>query len=281
MVVLDERFRRRMLARFDLGRRDGKLGPSISESTFVYVGYRRGIASERDRVERIASEQGMQTWSDAQVLAGESFESASTQAAHSADLMVALISSAGVRAGLRREINLFLSLGKPILPVLLGAGYEALPRELRGVRAIRLPAAPKDEDYSALFEGIKRLRERSATKRLPVDPEDPQKGQWGGLAERNGRRLSASVRAVAEDWFAIQLRVESTGDRGLYGPVVFHLHPTFSESVVKVEAVSGVASLRLEAYGAFTVGVEVDAGLTALELDLSLDDSLPIEFRRL
>jgi hypothetical protein len=43
-----------------------------------------------------------------------------------------------------------------------------------------------------------------------VDPEDPQKGRFGGVPERDGRRLTARVKTLGDDWFELTLTVEST-----------------------------------------------------------------------
>jgi hypothetical protein len=124
--------------------------------------------------------------------------------------------------------------------------------------------------------------EAAARVRVPEDPIDPQKGKWGGLPEANGRRLM--VRNVqeheAERWCSFDLVVERSGDaEKLEGDVVFHLHPTFPQSDLVVQAQRSKAICRLTAYGAFTVGVEADGGATRLELDLATLDILPEWFR--
>lgn len=134
---------------------------------------------------------------------------------------------------------------------------------------------------------VKRLlREGPRTSRYGrvhiIDKDDPEKGRWGGLSERNGRRLTACVQKAfgGDDWFAVDLRVESTdADRPLTGQVVFHLHPTLYPNTQTVIAVDNVAKLGVFAYGAFTVGVEADEGATQLELDLSELSDAPERFR--
>jgi hypothetical protein len=69
------------------------------------------------------------------------------------------------------------------------------------------------------------------------------------------------------------------GSAPLRGITRFHLHPTFIPSVVPVVAEEGIARLERLAYGAFTVGAEVDDGATQLELDLAEDSNAPQEFR--
>lgn len=104
------------------------------------------------------------------------------------------------------------------------------------------------------------------------DNNDPQKGQWGGLNERNGRRLSATVKPTAgrEDLYDVVLKVDSTNENlPLTGAVKFHLHPTFFNSNPIIFVQDGKAELKLVAWGAFTVGAEADNGNTQLELDLA------------
>jgi hypothetical protein len=61
--------------------------------------------------------------------------------------------------------------------------------------------------------------------------------------------------------------------------VVFHLHPTFRASVKTVKVRESKATLRLSAWGAFTVGAIADEGATRLELDLATLPDAPKEFR--
>lgn len=115
--------------------------------------------------------------------------------------------------------------------------------------------------------------------RARLDPEDPQRGRFGGVPERDGRRLSASVTAD-DGWFHLELRVEST-DRAkpLAGQVVFYVHDTFPSERYTVRVFDGRAKLELTSYGAFTVGALADGGCTPLELDLSTLEGAPKKFR--
>lgn len=100
---------------------------------------------------------------------------------------------------------------------------------------------------------------------------DPQNGKWGGKAEANGRKVSATVResTYSNEIFIINLLVESTeAANPLTGIVHFHLHPTFPNETESVPVTDGKATLQLTAYGAFTVGVECDNGNTQLEINL-------------
>lgn len=111
---------------------------------------------------------------------------------------------------------------------------------------------------------------RAAT---PVfDEDDPQKGRWGGNSFSSTRALTATVYPAPgmDDWFVIKLTVAAINTKNpLTGPVTFHLHPTFKESEVIVLAENNQATLKLVAWGAFTVGAECDNGTTPLELNLA------------
>ena len=114
-------------------------------------------------------------------------------------------------------------------------------------------------------------------------PNDPWKGQFGGKAIANRRKLEAEVLKIAgtSDLFSIRLCVSSTHPNDpLRGVVQFFLHPTFKNDrpIVSVSS-KGVAELKLTAWGAFTVGVLADDGNTKLELDLSTQEDAPKEFR--
>jgi hypothetical protein len=114
------------------------------------------------------------------------------------------------------------------------------------------------------------LRTSSFSAR-PSDPEDPNLGQFGGLAQRNGTALTAEVSSVSDrkDWWEIRLTVTAQPNSAIHGDVFFHLHPTFPEPVMKVPLRDGRAELVIRAWGAFTVGVELDEGRRRLELNLA------------
>jgi hypothetical protein len=113
-----------------------------------------------------------------------------------------------------------------------------------------------------------------------ADPEDPQRGRWGGLPERDNRRLSATVTPLDNGWFKVRLEVRSTDEARypLRGTVRFHLHDTFKKPRVDVMARNGVAAHEVDAFGPFTVGAEADGQKTALELDLATVEGAPARF---
>jgi hypothetical protein len=111
--------------------------------------------------------------------------------------------------------------------------------------------------------------------------DDPQKGRWGGLAECNGRKLTAVIKETRGEgfWFEVMLTVQATDPNNkLQGMVVFHLHDTFTPDERVVAVRNGEAVLNFYAWGAFTVGVEADEGRTRLELDLASVPRAPKEF---
>ena len=115
-----------------------------------------------------------------------------------------------------------------------------------------------------------------------ANPNDPQKGRFGGESRANGREIIASVAPAKGNTenYDISLTVRSTdASKPLIGTVIFYLHHTFKRKVRKVSVVDGVATLDLLAYGAFTVGAVADDGETLLELDLSNDPRFPKRFR--
>lgn len=112
--------------------------------------------------------------------------------------------------------------------------------------------------------------------------DDPNKDQFGGSPEHDGLRLRAKVTPMPQStgYFLVHAWVEaSAGAQALDDgtEVVFHLHQTFAEPVVRVEAQDGVAAIDRLAWGAFTIGAEI--GTVRLELDLAGLRGAPPEFR--
>jgi hypothetical protein len=115
--------------------------------------------------------------------------------------------------------------------------------------------------------------------------DDPQKGRWGGMPERNGRQLEATIGEAERDTFDVSFTVRSTDKSLLEGPVVFHLHDSFPRKTIYIRRIRDGSSAVLEevnAYGVFTVGAQVkaaDGRWTSLELDLVNLKGLPRRFR--
>jgi hypothetical protein len=117
-----------------------------------------------------------------------------------------------------------------------------------------------------------------------IDPEDIQKGRWGGKSENNNRRLFAKVVETNDpEWFKATISVEGTdANNPISGKVNFYLHDTFDPSEVTVIAKDNLAEIKdLDCYEAFTVGASCDNNTTHLELDLNLLDGAPRGFKYL
>lgn len=237
---------------------------------------------DRDAAYRIQDRlaaSGITSWTDRNVLLGDDLELETSRALAAAEVLVIVIGPPWhSNTPAAREVESFRKWGKRIVPVVVEpAKWDALPPFLSNVQTVKVSKALSVEELEPLVAGLRRIVESSV--RQAPDPNDPQKGQWGGQPERNHRRLSAKVWPAGKTWFQIVLAVHSTGPTPLTGQVVFHLHPTFANPDVPVDVENGIAELRMRAWGAFTAGVEVDDGATQLELDLALDPSFPAEFR--
>lgn len=146
---------------------------------------------------------------------------------------------------------------------------------------------------------IKATEQRGGTKTLPettkrllsatestqdINMDDPQKGQFGGKAQQNGFELTLAraeeIKSV-KGWYELTFKVKALEPetKPLKGEVTFHLHPTFKPSVEMVKVVNGVALLSKIAWGAFTIGAELEDG-TRLEYDLAENMDLPEDFRK-
>ena len=108
---------------------------------------------------------------------------------------------------------------------------------------------------------------------IVLNPNDPQKSQWGESAENNDRKLDAEVKEITPGLYSVSLRVKSTN---LSNPlendqvVLFALHQTFGSPPFRYsKVINGVAEIKVISYGSFTVGAFVDKGKTELELDLA------------
>ncbi|MGH9320471.1 MAG: pYEATS domain-containing protein, partial [Vicinamibacteria bacterium] len=161
-----------------------------------------------------------------------------------------------------------------------GLGYDALykiPGGLSRWQALILnPERSRDLEFLRhSLESI--FSRRQSTAR--IDPEDPQKHQWGGKIASNGREIRARIKPITDEWFDIDLEVISIATPLMEGAVEFHLHPTFEPAVRTVAAENGRAGLNLKGWGAFTVGVSAEGGRTRLELDLSGVTDAPTIFR--
>jgi len=249
-------------------------------------------------LERVLRDRGssVKIWFDLDaILPGEDWQKALDEAVASSQVTIAIFGPGWID---RKNIGHFeaqveygLRPGKRIIPLLVGGLSFDTWTQLcveRGVKDVVRRYALAFGSGDELVVGAKRLAAaieqllRDFEEHGPKsadDPEDPNKGQWGGRSGNGSRRLSAEVEAVSENWFQVSLRLEQVGGELLEGDVEFHLHPTFSPANYRVQARSGFAELEVQAWGAFTVGVRADGGETLLELDLSEVEGAPQRFR--
>ena len=138
-----------------------------------------------------------------------------------------------------------------------------------------------EERRVPLVEAAAPFAERAPTQSV-IDPDDPQKGRWGGNPVRNGRKLTARVKQSEENWFEVTVKVQAlSGTPDLAGPVTFHLHDTFPEPDVGADRQNARrATLTRYAYGAFTVGADVHGEPTRLELNLAKLPKVPRAFSK-
>ncbi|BAP29088.1 uncharacterized protein CHSO_0051 [Chryseobacterium sp. StRB126] len=115
-----------------------------------------------------------------------------------------------------------------------------------------------------------------------TNPDDPQKGRFGGRDHMNGRTLSVSYRDSNIPGF-LDLIIRVTADHEenkLKGYLYLFLHDSFPKSLIKIEAEGKTeVSYDVVSYGAFTVGAIVDNGATYLECDIAELKHFPNDFR--
>ncbi|MBC7924781.1 MAG: hypothetical protein H7039_03915 [Bryobacteraceae bacterium] len=239
----------------------------------VYIVERSASASFVDRISACISE-----WFGEDVvftpLPGDDWEQVCHEAIHNALVVILAVNMPSDRdRSLYPEELLALKLNKRIIPVL--DGEMELPAVIAKLVAIDFSTASGSK---RLREGLIRTLSIDVTPKPQVDPDDPQKGQWGMEPSRNGRNLTARVSEIGAGWFRTDLAV-SDSSRPLTDPVTFHLHPTFIDSTITVHPENGLAKLSLNCWGAFTVGAVTDDGRTQLELDLATISEAPQVFR--
>jgi hypothetical protein len=207
-------------------------------------------------------------------------------------------------ANLMREVTARLKAKPPAHFALLAyssseerEAYAARMEDKFGVRPvfysrITKPGADEFGNLIPLLDALAGQKARTASaaalatpvakpgKRPKPPANDPQKGQWGGRAEANGRRLRAENAKLDGRWLRFDLVVEATDERPLDGKVEFFLHDSFDQAHQVEKVKNGKARLHLTTYGAFTVGAVADGGDTQLELDLSLQSDLPLGWRQ-
>jgi hypothetical protein len=156
--------------------------------------------------------------------------------------------------------------------------YLSTTKDLLDLQTLKSVAKQDTRKARRRTDAARRSSPQGRRKTAPED--DPQKYQWGGKPVSDGRKLTGKVYRIQRGWYRVTMEVLSLeGPPKLQGSVKFHLHDSFPDQVRTVKAKNGKATLSVVAYGAFTVGVEADAGKTRLELDLSELPGAPAAFR--
>lgn len=166
----------------------------------------------------------------------------------------------------------------------------AINQEMKDVAPLEalLPSVqPASENFAGTATSAELLRQAAKSKysemrTAPLSHHDWAKGMFGGHSSVSNsfgsRELLASVREIDADWFKINLEVRATPKPAT--EAIFFLHNTFPQPTPSANFdKAGVAHITVNAFGAFTVGVLLDDGTTALELDLAQLESAPQAFR--
>ncbi len=222
------------------------------------------------------------TW-DENIPLGVPFASHLQERLRRADVVLFIVGQGWLRSEYTAtEMRQAVEQRKRMVPVLLAdqITWRDMPDELSSLMGIPIPSSGLAKHVRNLSEALQStLKAASDEPRQPEVEDDPQKGRWGGRSKVNCRILSAKVKELSKHWFAVDLKVTGTMRRPLAGTVKFHLHDSFPEQEEVVKVVNGSATLKLQCYGAFTVGVEADRGTTQLELDLAHLKGAPKIFR--
>lgn len=164
------------------------------------------------------------------------------------------------------------------MAISLGLPLTQLRKRLaRTSKALDVAVATLNAGTDSAVVSAKSLRAPSEAPGLsrPVDDkEDPQKGRFGGQHRRGGFELWASFNdAGSRNWTSITLGVTGPGADG--EEVQFHLHDSFKPPLAVRRFKGEAATLKVTAWGGFTVGVWIPAKAVELELDLASLENAP------
>ncbi|MFO0800008.1 MAG: pYEATS domain-containing protein [Gemmataceae bacterium] len=116
-----------------------------------------------------------------------------------------------------------------------------------------------------------------------VDPNDRNKGQFGGSPTANGWTVEVGgIKPLPGELCQFVVRVSRQAAGRPAAEAILYLHDSFRVPERRLAVGAGVASETIVAYGGFTLGVEVKDGQTPptrLELDLANDTRFPQWFR--
>lgn len=264
--------------------------PEISQATVepgrIFLSYSNAdesMAFVRRIGEAVDSQFGPDTafWSEKFPL-GSSWVEALDKGMSKADVVLVIVGRKWRESQwVSRELIAANMQNKSLIPVLVdGASWNDIPEELRGRQGVILKSESFADDLERFLAGLgQAVLKLASEQRVPIDVNDPQKGQWGGRSEHAGRRITACVSESTGDWFQVDLGVDCIDGAPLEGEVEFHLHPSFHPSVVRIPVQNNRAHLNFQAWGAFTAGASADGGRTRLELNLAEMSSAPSRFR--
>ncbi|WP_133064281.1 pYEATS domain-containing protein [Sandarakinorhabdus cyanobacteriorum] len=117
-----------------------------------------------------------------------------------------------------------------------------------------------------------------AMSRPIQEPDDPQKGRFGGIAERHHFVLSAQFFATRNPgWTRIRLTIAGPARDGELAR--FYVHDSFVPPELEGSFLKGRASVEVTAWGGFTVGGWIPSAKLELELDLAQMPDAPEPIR--
>jgi hypothetical protein len=131
-------------------------------------------------------------------------------------------------------------------------------------------------------EGVKNITQSAdlPVTAMHVYPDDTQKGKWGGSAENNSRKMTASLQPLGGGAVKVFLKVISTNiDKPIKDNVRFHLPSSFPNPDPLIYVIQGEAKLEFITLAAFTIGAETDNSATKLELNLADLPEAPLLFK--
>jgi hypothetical protein len=147
------------------------------------------------------------------------------------------------------------------------------------------------EGEDTLRGAEERLRPKSRSRPAPpvpakpADPEDLNKGRFGGKAQIGPYRLTGKLypKATSKHFFIFDLMLQTSGNKLLSGPT-FYLHETFgpgSYTISKPDESGDYVLREISSYGRFTAGCRFEARNgkdIMLEWDIGELEGLPARF---
>jgi hypothetical protein len=162
------------------------------------------------------------------------------------------------------EIGVAHALGRPV--ILTKDHMSKTHFDLSGFSVIEYRSP---EDLSILLK--ERIIGSILTLKTETDYEDENRGHFGLMAFKKCKLLTALIiRANSKKWFKVRASVFSVDPKKspLKGTVKFFLHSSYDPKKRLVKVKNGVATVEVDAYGAYTIGARLDQDHTELELDL-------------